>query len=183
MSKLTDTQLVVLAHAAKRKNGAILPLPTSVKLNKAAAERVLKSLVKRGLAEERRAAPRQKVWREQGGQPMALFISKTGLAVIGVDLEEGEESGQRTNPSHTEDNAEPAPKASSKQDTLLGLLRRKGGATIDELIAASDWQAHSVRGFLSGTVKKKLGLPLVSERAQNGPRRYRIAARADSGTA
>jgi hypothetical protein len=62
----------------------------------------------------------------------------------------------------------------SKSDRILKLLRRKKGASIGDLQEATGWQAHSVRGFLSGTVKKRLGLPLHSERSEKGGRRYVI---------
>lgn len=65
-------------------------------------------------------------------------------------------------------------KGPSKQDIVLDLLRREDGATIDELTDATAWQPHSVRGFLSGTVRKKLKLSLISD-VGNGVRRYRIA--------
>ena len=55
------------------------------------------------------------------------------------------------------------------------LLRDLDGATIDELQTATGWQAHSVCGFLAGTVKKKLGLILDSKKAEDGVRRYRVA--------
>lgn len=61
----------------------------------------------------------------------------------------------------------------NKTEIILGLLRRKSGASVDEMIKATGWQAHSVRGFLSGTVKKKLGLNLVSETGGKSVRRYR----------
>lgn len=64
----------------------------------------------------------------------------------------------------------------SKCDHVLGLLRREGGATNQDLMAATNWQAHSVRGFLSGTVRKKLGLNLISEVNGERIRRYRIEA-------
>ena len=64
------------------------------------------------------------------------------------------------------------PKSASKQQRCLDLLARRDGATLTELVAATDWQPHSVRGFLSGTVKKKLGLTLASSRDDNGTRRY-----------
>ncbi len=66
-----------------------------------------------------------------------------------------------------------SPKA-SKQDRCLDLLARRDGAALSELVAATDWQQHSVRGFLSGVVKKKLGLTLHVSSHEGGSRRYRI---------
>lgn len=66
------------------------------------------------------------------------------------------------------------PASTSKQQRCLDLLARRDGATLTELVAATDWQAHSVRGFLSGTLKKKLGLSVTSTRDVDGARRYRI---------
>ena len=62
----------------------------------------------------------------------------------------------------------------TKQQTCLDLLGRRDGATIEDLQQATGWQKHSVRGFLAGAVKKKLGLTLISEKSDAGPRRYRI---------
>jgi hypothetical protein len=63
--------------------------------------------------------------------------------------------------------------AGSKQDSVLALLRRPEGASLDVLVKATGWQKHSVRGFLAGTVRKKLKLPLVSEKVDS-VRTYRI---------
>jgi Protein of unknown function (DUF3489) len=62
----------------------------------------------------------------------------------------------------------------SKQDGVIALLRRPEGATVDEVASATGWQRHTVRGVLSGTLKKKLGLTLASAREERG-RVYRIA--------
>ena len=64
--------------------------------------------------------------------------------------------------------------AETKADVVIKKLRSAKGATIDALMEATGWQAHSVRGFLSGTVKKRLGLTLSSEVGKDGIRRYRI---------
>jgi hypothetical protein len=69
------------------------------------------------------------------------------------------------------------PKADSKKETILALLRRRNGAAIADLAEASGWQAHSVRGFLSGTVKTKLGLPLDSGKPDGAGRRYFVRGR------
>jgi Protein of unknown function (DUF3489) len=66
--------------------------------------------------------------------------------------------------------------AKTKQQVCLDLLNRREGATVEELQAATGWQQHSVRGFLAGAVKKKLGLTLLSEKPDAGPRRYRTAS-------
>jgi hypothetical protein len=62
----------------------------------------------------------------------------------------------------------------TKHDRVLTLLSRREGATIPEMMQATDWQQHSVRGFLAGTVKKKLGFTLTSKKTEGELRRYRI---------
>ena len=64
----------------------------------------------------------------------------------------------------------------TKSAKIIGLLRGRTGATIEELASETGWQQHSVRGFLSGTLKKKRGLDVTSE-SVDGVRRYRIAER------
>jgi Protein of unknown function (DUF3489) len=65
-------------------------------------------------------------------------------------------------------------KPDSKQEKIVALLQRPKGATLDALVKETQWQKHSVRGFLAGTVRKKLKLPLLSEKI-DGVRTYRIA--------
>jgi hypothetical protein len=62
----------------------------------------------------------------------------------------------------------------SKKAKILDLVKRPGGATLKALMKATDWQAHSVRGFLSGTVGKKMGLTVASAKGEDGERRYSI---------
>jgi hypothetical protein len=70
--------------------------------------------------------------------------------------------------------APPRPDPKGKLGTVIGMLRRPEGAQITELMAATGWQAHSVRGAISGAIKKKLGLIVTSDKTEAG-RVYRIA--------
>ncbi|HTX35413.1 MAG TPA: DUF3489 domain-containing protein [Bryobacteraceae bacterium] len=67
------------------------------------------------------------------------------------------------------------PREFSKKSVVLDLLRRKGGATLAEIMTATGWQAHSVRGFISGTVGKRIGLAVESFKNGTDQRAYRIA--------
>jgi hypothetical protein len=69
-----------------------------------------------------------------------------------------------------------AAREGSKAAKILDLLKRPDGATLKGLMKATDWQARSVRGFLSGTIRKKLGLNVVSNKADDGERNYSIKA-------
>jgi len=74
---------------------------------------------------------------------------------------------------------QPEDKAPNERQTklsmLIDMLRREGGATIDEMAAATSWQPHSIRGALSGILKKKLGLEVTSEKVQGRGRVYKVA--------
>jgi hypothetical protein len=73
--------------------------------------------------------------------------------------------------------AAPEAREGSKKAIVLDLLRRKGGATLDEIAERTGWQRHSIRGFLSGSVTKQMGLKVESAKNEAGERRYKIAAK------
>ena len=195
MPKLTDTQLVILSAAARRQDGTVLPLPRSLKVNKAAATTVLKSLLKKGLVAERPAAADEAHWREtRDGGRTALVIANAGLQAIGVDVDRKtskQSSSTKARPKQRSRRAEPKLSGSkprgkkspptvrqgTKQALLIDLLKRKKGATIEEIVEATGWQPHSVRGAISGALKKKLGLAVTSERVDGRGRTYRIVER------
>lgn len=186
MPKLTDTHLIILTAAAKRDDGTVQPLPKSLTLNKGATANVLKNLLKKGLIAERPAGIDDEVWRKDDGQRLTLAITDAGLTAIGIEPEEAPEAPQasittvqpgapakRSKKASTGRSA-PAPRAGTKQALLIDLLKRKDGATIHEAIEATGWQAHSVRGAISGTLKKKLGFHVTSEPVEDRGRVYRI---------
>jgi hypothetical protein len=80
-------------------------------------------------------------------------------------------AARKSSPASSKRRAAPS---QSKQDVVIQLLRRQTGATIEDIMAKTGWQPHSVRGFFSGLVKKKLKLPLTSEVGKDGVRRYHI---------
>lgn len=69
----------------------------------------------------------------------------------------------------------PEAREGSKKAVVLAMLRREGGATLGEIAQETDWQLHSIRGFLSGQIAKKMGLKIESTKTDGGKRRYHIA--------
>ena len=81
-----------------------------------------------------------------------------------------------TKAARTKDGA-PQAREGSKKAIVLDLLRRKDGASLDEIAERTGWQRHSIRGFLSGAVAKKMGMTVESAKNEAGERRYKIAAK------
>src|ERR1700736_839363 len=194
--KLTDTQLVLLSAASQREDGGIELAPN---LKGGAAHKVVGKLLTEGLIEEVCAASSLPVWRRDDDKgPLALRITKRGLAAIGVD--EGSALAEPEGPHDTKQGPDLGPdkpprrvaaarrkktrdeapqrsakpnRGASKQARVIEMVRRRQGANVATIIKATGWQPHSVRGFLAGVVRNKLGLTLVSEKAGE-QRVYRI---------
>jgi hypothetical protein len=75
----------------------------------------------------------------------------------------------------TGNNGAPTAREGSKKAIVLGMLKQPDGATLADIMAATGWQAHSVRGFISGSLTKKMGLDVESIKREDGARSYRIA--------
>ena len=88
----------------------------------------------------------------------------------------GKNATAKTKPELTTPVIKRTAERSTKTEKALALLRRPKGVTVAELGKATGWQKHSVRGFMSGTLKKRKGLEIVSEKDDKGVRRYRVAA-------
>jgi hypothetical protein len=192
MTTLTETQSLVLSRAAQRDGGIALPLPE--RLKGGAAKRVVGPLIEKGLLEEVGADLRkcgQPLWRSTGhGHGVTLTITRAGLEAVGVETGDSAPGAADEAPSDpapakdalateradTEaDNGAPrAPREGTKLAKLVELLRQPEGATIAEMTEATGWQQHTVRGALAASVKKKLGLEVVSEKPQGQDRRWRI---------
>ena len=192
--KLTDTQLVLLSAASQREDGTV-ELPPNLKGGP--AHRVVGKLLSEGLLEEIPARCGLPIWRrDEGNGPLALHITKRGLAAIQVDQNSApqlaHDSEQETNANapqrvaaarrkkvtkHAPGPSSKSSRGRSKQDRVIEMLHHSQGSTLAAIMKATGWQAHSVRGFLTAVVRNKLGLALESEKFGED-RVYRIVAAA-----
>lgn len=164
--QLSDAQAVILSTACAREGGAIFPVTASLKGG--AVGNVCKSLLKQGLIEEIAATDLNTVWRhdEERG-PITLRATPLAYSNLGITDQQDE------TPVETP-TAPVQRRKGTKQETLIEMLRAEGGATIDEIVAATGWQPHTVRGAMSGALKKKLGLHVTSEKIENRGRVYSL---------
>ena len=164
--QLSDAQAVILSTACAREDGAVFPVTASLKGG--AVGNVCKSLLKQGLIEEIAATDLNTVWRhdEERG-PITLRATPLAYSTLGVTDQQDE------TPVETP-TAPIQRRKGTKQETLIQMLRAEGGATIDEIVEATGWQAHTVRGAMSGTLKKKLGLTITSEKIEGRGRVYKL---------
>jgi hypothetical protein len=203
MTKLTDTQLIVLSSAAKHDEG-LATRPAN--LNAAAAAKVASSLIAKGLAREIRAKADAPVWHENDDGRFALKITKAGREAIGVEDEEAQDaapvsagpalapskrSGSKLTGKKDAQNTSATPRkrgkdkpasegasspadvrAGSKQAKIVELMKRAKGATLDELVKATDWLPHTTRAALTGLRKRGLTVERVKDEGRGSV--YRI---------
>ena len=248
MTRLSDTQLVILTAAAQRADLSVLPLPETLKLKGGALTKVMDSLRSKGLIRV----------IETDGRPQRVVLTSEGMAAIGVEREDeaqttapaGDDTPLDDYPTHgtpadqgawaarrddmardalapdtapmsaeahsaadapapaTEaDSAatpakrrakakaakpgkatrakakaaksgkatpaeKPTPRTGTKQALMIEMLRRPEGATVEQIAEATGWQHHTIRGAISGALKKKLGLTVEATRTREvGPNR------------
>ena len=172
MIQLTDAQAVILSSACARDDGMVFPITANLKGG--AVGNVCKSLLKLGLIEEISATDRNTVWRhdEERG---SITLRATPLAFTTLGITD-DAAHQPDGPAGTAPAPEPTRRRSgTKQEALIAMLRTPEGATIDEIVVALEWQSHTVRGVLSGALKKKMGLEIASEKVEGRGRAYKIA--------
>ena len=195
--KLTDTQLVLLGAAAQRKDLCLVAPRT---LKGATARKVVRKLISAGFVKEVKAKASDPIWRrdEESGASYALKLTAAGVKAIAVDdAAEPEDAGEKSDAFANPDQAailskldakdarpaamEPgpagpsAPRGGSKLARVIGLLERDHGATIEELIAATGWLAHTTRAALTGLRKRGYAVAIDRSDDERGSF-YRIPA-------
>jgi hypothetical protein len=177
MTRLTDTQTQILTAASTRPGNLAMPLPKG--LHGAAAKKVVTLMTERGLIEEVEADLRREepLWRETGdGHGITLIATKVGLDAIGIEPVVAQAIAGLRKPKPEVETAPFTPRKGTKQAELIALLQASDGVSIAEITSVTGWQAHSVRGAISGQLKKKLGLTVTSEKVEGRGRVYRIGA-------
>lgn len=178
MTKLNDTQLMILSAASQRYDLSVYPLPKSVKDGN--GPKYLKRLLSLQMIEEVEAVGDAPVWRvHQDGYNVTLILTDGGFRALGVEREvqqqtKKKEASKKATQAKSETNSS-LQRPASKQAAMIALLQRPKGATIDELAQATSWQRHSVYGSMSGVLRKKLGLSISSVPTSHG-RTYHIQA-------
>ena len=173
MTKLTDTQRVILSAASQRTDRLALPLPKSLKGG--AAHKVVNALVEKGLLKEVKANRKlgDPVWRETDeGHGMTLVITDAGFAAIGIEVEPQKTKNPKPEPKPVP--TERKIREGTKQAMVIEMLRRPEGASIAEIVEVTAWASHTTRGFMAGALKKKLGLTLTSEKSDDRGRVYKL---------
>ena len=177
--KLTDTQRQVLERAADQPDGRINWFPDNVKGG--ARQKVLDGLFNKALI-TRDATD----WFVAAEGYDALGRARPTPATIHPDPEvEAAVSAAEANWAQERQDAakrllkvgvegKPRTRENSKQAAVIQMLQRPEGATINQICAATGWQAHTVRGTFAGAFKKKLGLTITSEKPEGGERIYRV---------
>ena len=183
MTTPSDTQSLILSRAATRPGNLALPLPEG--LVGAAAKMVVGKMIARGWIEEVEANLRrgEPMWRETGdGHGTTLIATEAGLEAIGIEplAASAVASARKAKPKPVQmpddtDAAKPvAIRAGTKQAQIIAMLQRPEGATVAEMVEATGWLAHTVRGCISGALKKKLGLPITAEKVEGRGTVYKL---------
>jgi hypothetical protein len=185
MTPLSDTQLAILTAACQRADRLVLPLPD--RLRGGAAAKVVGSLAAKGLIEEIAAKRGKPLWRETGDKHgVTLVATDAAFAALGIEpIPAPAAAGDAAAPADAPE-TEPAAsapvtatvrriRADTKQAQLIAMLKRRKGASIEEIGEKFGWQTHTVRGAIAGALKKKLGLDVISEKIERRGRVYRIA--------
>jgi len=177
MPKLTDTQTMILSAGAQRPENIALPLPKG--LAGAAAKMAVTKMIEHGWLQEvdanlRRGEP---LWRETGdGHGTTLVVTEAGLLAIGIEpVVVKTVAAIREHAAKTPAAKSPTQRAGTKQAQIVAMLQRPEGASVAEMVAVTAWKAHTIRGSISGVLKKRLGLPITAEKVDGKGTVYKLS--------
>jgi hypothetical protein len=168
--KLNDIQLILLATAAQRDDGSLLPPPESLGDQGARIRKAIPPLLKRALVEEIGVTDDARVWRQDGDARIGLVITAAGRAIIAVEEPDDARTGAPAAPAMADDTPG---KPASKIATVLEMLRRDGGATLTDMVEATGWLPHTTRAALTGLRKRGHAITRTGE---TGASRYTVTA-------
>ena len=168
-AKLTDTQTAILKAAAGRADGNIEPLPNN--LRGGARAKVIEGLLTRCLVID---ADGRHLLTDAG----YAAVGKQRPVPKGVQKMDAPDALTKREAIHALQKLEATPptiRPGTKLAAIIAAMRHPGGATIAQMMASTGWQAHTVRGTISGMVRKRLGYEVITEKGTDGQRTYRIA--------
>jgi hypothetical protein len=176
---LNPNQQAILEHAVQNSGGKIVWFPEHIKGG--ARVKVLESMFKRALI-----TPDGDDWVVAAEGYDALGLPRPGALPPTIKLDDPElETEVASAEASWQMPAKDKPhhiRADSKQALVIALLQRPEGATIAQIMESTQWQQHTVRGTLAGSLKKRLGLTITSTKEVGGQRVYRIEASASNET-
>lgn len=175
-AKLTETQTAILKAAAGRPDGNIEPLPAN--LRGGARAKVIEGLLARELITKLHYPDRVEYYATDAGFAVGRKRKVPAPAPIDPDLEAAVTAAEAKWQADGVQILDPIPRtirAGTKLAAIIDAMRHTGGATIAQMMAGTGWQAHTVRGAISGMVRKRLGYEVVTEKGADGQRAYRIA--------
>ena len=160
--RMTDLQSVLLSAALRNRTGSLIPVPESVAKKAAAVRKALGQLLKRHLVAEIEQPPAGAEWRSDGDLRFGLALTELGRAALNVTTTD-DAAGVAAPVSLSAPSALPAAAsaqclsaipAPTKTAAVIGLLGRKQGATLAEMVEATGWLPHTTRAALTGLRKK-----------------------------
>ena len=168
-TQLTPAQHAILAYALEHTDGKIDWFPDNIKGG--ARKKVLDSLFNRALITSDGTN-----WFVAAEGYDAMGRARPAPAALVADPEiEATVAAAEATWAQEKAVAKPRTRENSKQATVIQMLLRPEGATVQQICQTTGWQAHTVRGTFAGAFKKKLGLTITSDKPQGGERVYRIA--------
>ena len=151
--KLNDLQRILLSTAAQRDDGSLMPPPEQIAGQAARILKVIPPLIKHELVQEIEVTDANRSWREDGDLHFGLIITEAGRQAIGVATPEAE-TALAPATAVAKASAQSAQRSNTKISSVLTLLKRDAGATLNEIVEATGWLPHTTRAALTGLRKK-----------------------------